>query len=344
MSFTNQLTITPIRILGRDESKNDLDVWWAKVKIHLKGSIYKELMPKTWTAKNESETRGLSDQTIGSKSHSAAEVCTLVGDMIETIMSSVPEVTLSEVLGKATSLQWVYDYLRKHYGCERTGSDMMNRFRTLERRPGEKVTSYWSRFQGFYEDNRIKKDDKLLLDGIKATADEKQCRFSKSTELVNFLHMTHPMLPTKMAQIFGTKLKNNDVASLQEQILDRCQSVLDELEGSHAAVNRVSYQQGPQRYNNYQARAPPAGRQTQRPFQRSGGATPRYKTPSPAKAPKHPENYCFLCVRERKPDASSHFLRHCPQLPERERETSWQGYSKRRCNTETNRRTPGQRK
>ena len=52
MSFTNQLTVTPIRILGRDESKNDLDVWWAKVKIHLKGSIYKELMPKTWTAKN----------------------------------------------------------------------------------------------------------------------------------------------------------------------------------------------------------------------------------------------------------------------------------------------------
>ena len=105
MSFTtnatNQLTVTPIRILGRDESKNDLDVWWAKVKIHLKGSIYKELMPKTWTAQKESETRGLSDQTIGSKPHSAAEVCTLVGDMIETIMSSVPEVTLSEVLGKA---------------------------------------------------------------------------------------------------------------------------------------------------------------------------------------------------------------------------------------------------
>ena len=109
MSFTNQLTVTPIRILGRDESKNDLDVWWAKVKIHLKGSIYKELMPKTWTARNESETRGLPEQTIGSKSHSAAEVSTLVGDMLETIMSFVPEVTLSEVLGKATSLQWVYE-------------------------------------------------------------------------------------------------------------------------------------------------------------------------------------------------------------------------------------------
>ena len=310
------------------------------MKIHLKGSIYKELMPKTWTARNESETRGLPEQTIGSKPHSAAEVSTLVGDMLETILSFVPEVTLSEVLGKATSLQWVYDYLRKHYGCERTGSDMMNRFETLERRPREKVTSYWSRFQGFYQDNRIRKDDKLMTDNAKATEDEKQCRFSKGTELVLFLHMTHPMLPKKMAQIFGNKLKHQDVASLQEQILDRCQSVLDEIEGSHAVVNRMNHYQRPQHNGSFPARAPPS----RRPYQRSGGTAQRYRASSPAKAPKHPENFCFLCVRERKPNASSHFLRHCPQLPERERETSWQGYSKRRCNTETNRRTLGQRK
>ena len=66
MSFnSNPLTITPIRILGRDEPKNDLDVWWAKVKIHLKASNYKDLMAKTWTAQEDSETRGLAQQTIG---------------------------------------------------------------------------------------------------------------------------------------------------------------------------------------------------------------------------------------------------------------------------------------
>merc|ERR1712030_306208 len=92
-------------------------------------------------------------------------------------------------------LQWLYDQIRKHYGCERTGSDMLNRFETLERKPGEKMSSYWSRFMGFYEENRIKKDDKLTLDGAKAAEDEKQCRFSKSAELALFLHMTHPQLP-----------------------------------------------------------------------------------------------------------------------------------------------------
>ena len=46
----------------------------------------------------------------------------------------------------------------------------------------------------------------------------------------------------------------------------------------------------------------------------------RYRTPSPTRAPKHPDNYCFLCVRDRKPDASTHFLRQCPQLPQKERD------------------------
>merc|ERR1712208_210750 len=131
---------------------------------------------------------------------------------------------------------------------KRTGCDVLTRFDILERKPGEKVNSYWSRFKGFYQDNRIKKDDKLMTDNKKATEDEKQCRFSKSTELAIFLHMTHPMLPRKMAQIFAYKLKTQDLASLQDQVLDRCQSLLDELEGSHAAVNRMNYQQ--QRHNS----------------------------------------------------------------------------------------------
>ena len=324
MSFTsNNLTITPLRPLGSHETKNDLDVWWAKCKVHLKNSNYKELMVLTWTAQEISPTRGLEKMTINGKEHTAEQASILVGDMLEAIISAVPEVTLSDVTSGATSLQWVYDFLRYHYGCERTGMDMLLRFETLERRPREKVTSYWSRFKGFYQDNRIKKDDKLTIDEgqgpKKATEDEKQCRFSKSTELAIFLHGLHPMLPKKMAQIFANKLKKQDLASLREPILDKCQQILDELEGSHAEVNRMSYQQQPQRYNNYQ-RNPPARRQTQRPVQRSGGASARYKTPSPARAPKHPENYCFLCVRDGKPNASDHFLRQCPQLPKRERD------------------------
>ena len=100
------------------------------MKIHLKSTIYKDVMVKTWTAKDNNENRGFVGQTtLGSKAYTPNEASTLVGDMLETILTLVPEVTQTAVLGKATSLQWMYDYLRKHYGCERTGSDMLSRFK-----------------------------------------------------------------------------------------------------------------------------------------------------------------------------------------------------------------------
>ena len=69
--------------------------------------------------------------------------------MLETILSFIPEIAPSAVLPKATSLDWLYDHVRKHYGCARTGRDMMDKFETLERKPGESLAAYWSRFVAF---------------------------------------------------------------------------------------------------------------------------------------------------------------------------------------------------
>jgi hypothetical protein len=112
---TTQLTITPLRPLGREESKQDIDMWWTKVKIHLKGTIYKDVMLKTWTAKEIDENRGFTAQTqtpTDPTPKSASEMSTLVGDMLEQILTLVPEITQTAVLGKATSLQWLYDQIR----------------------------------------------------------------------------------------------------------------------------------------------------------------------------------------------------------------------------------------
>ena len=127
-----------------------------------------------------------------------------------------------------------------------------------------------------------------------------------------------------MKGLLHHKLQDQDVASLKDIILERGQSVLDEIEGSHASVNRMYQRPQQQRsqYNRgYQTGAPPDRRPYQRQYQRSGGATRRYQTPSPTRAPKNPDNYCplFLKDTQRKHEASTHFLRQCPELPQRER-------------------------
>ena len=36
--------------------------------------------------------------------------------------------------------------------------------------------------------------------------------------------------------------------------------------------------------------------------------------------PPNIQNYCFICLKDRKQEGSTHFLRQCPQLPQKERE------------------------
>ena len=87
-------------------------------------------------------------------------------------------------------------------------------------------------------------------------------------------HLAHPQLTEKMAGILHSKLENQDVASLKDIILERGQTALEELESSHASVNRINqrYQQPrPQPSRGYQPRPAQGSRPFQRQNQRTGG-------------------------------------------------------------------------
>ena len=161
---------------------------------------------------------------------------------------------------------------------------MLDKYETLTRRPGERLRPFWNRFAGFYEDNRIKANDKLQTNGVTATADEPESRYGTSSDIVTFLHMAHPHLPAKVKAMFHAKLEYQDLASIKDQILDRGQAVLDDLEGSHSSVRRAFQrpQQPRQQYNrgsygrsSYQGNRP-----------RMGGTTQMTPTRSPPLKPK----------------------------------------------------------
>ena len=160
----------------------------------------------------------------------------------------------------------------------------MRKFVTLERKPGEKIRAYWCRFEAFYEDNHIRKDDKLKVDDAKAKESDKLSRYGSGSELVLCLHMAHKQLPIKLANILSTKLKQNDVTSMKDIILDKAQDVLDEFEGS-TSVNRMNYrpQQGRPQYSGNNQFID--NRQSFRQDLRSGGAA-RQRTPSPPRRPR----------------------------------------------------------
>ena len=66
----------------------------------------------------------------------------------------------------------MYEFLKEHYGYARSGKDLMLKFKTLERRPEEKMRAYWSRYIAFFEENHIKANDKLKVDDATATQND----------------------------------------------------------------------------------------------------------------------------------------------------------------------------
>ena len=134
-------------------------------------------MYKTWLAKNTDPNRGFKERKKGNETISAEEQSELIEDMLETIASYLPHISTSPIINNATSLAWVLEHLKTHFGFERSAKDLMLKFVTLERKPGEKMRAYWSRFEAFFEDNHIKKDDKLQVNNAKATASDKLSRY-----------------------------------------------------------------------------------------------------------------------------------------------------------------------
>ena len=189
------MTCVSLCTLGSHEEKFELDKWWGQLKCHLRNTQFKDMMLQEWST---GTNRGFSDEKIGDKTITAASKSNLVENMLEQIVGFMPEIAPSAIIPKATSLNWVYEHLRTHYGCARTGRDMMRKYKTLQCKPGERLRPYWSRYVAFYEENYIKANDKLKVDNTTAAADEPENRYSLSSDIVMFLYMAHPQLPYKI--------------------------------------------------------------------------------------------------------------------------------------------------
>ena len=146
---SNQMTCVSLRTLESHEEKPELDKWWTQMKCHLRNTHFKDVMNINWTAQSIEPNRGFEDKEVGGKMIKKEAWSNLVGDMLEQVIGFVPDIALSAITPKATSLKWVYDHLREHYGCARTGRDMMLKYKTLQRKPGERLRVYWSRYIAF---------------------------------------------------------------------------------------------------------------------------------------------------------------------------------------------------
>ena len=86
-----------------------------------------------------------------------------VSALIDLLCSYAPELDNAHIRSEAVSLTWIYKYIREHYGVKRTGRQMMSKYSVLKRKPNERLNAYWNRWQGFWAENRIHKNDDIKI-------------------------------------------------------------------------------------------------------------------------------------------------------------------------------------
>ena len=290
------------RALSNTETKESIDSWYNSTKAMIRAiPVYQRYMDLTWTAHCSDVNRGFTDSTTDANLTKKVQ-STQVEALIDLVCVNVPEIDINHIRSEATSLNWIYNYIREHYGVKRTGRQMMQKFGVLQRKEGERLNSFWNRFQGFYAENRIRKDDEIKISNsegrlITATADEKGERYRLSSDIVTCLYLAHPELPKEVEKMLSSKLENQDVASLQREIFVKANIALEQLDQKTTV----------RRSQPFLAATRPKSLPS-RPHQERNANTKR--------KPRKPEHYCSACLRSQnnKDAASSHFIKDCPYL------------------------------
>ena len=256
-------------------------------------------MDLTWSAHCVDVNRGFQDHETDRNLTKQVQ-STQVEALIDLVCYNVPEIDINHIRSEATSLQWIYNYIREHYGVKRTGRQMMQKFGVLQRKQGERLNSFWNRFQGFYAENRIRKNDEIKITNnegklISAPKDEIGERYRLSSDIVTCLYLAHPELPKEVEKMLISKLENQDVASLQREIFVKANIALEQLD-QRASIKRAQ---------PYLAATRPRSLPSRPHIDRNAGTK---------RKPRKPEHYCSACLRSQnnRDSASSHFIKDCP--------------------------------
>ena len=138
----------------------------------------------------------------------------------------------ADVMNSSTSLDWIWDHLRKHYNIEVKGSHFLD-IASMRPTPGQKPVVFYKRFRCGFLDNMRKKDDKILYNNTRMTEDEKLSPTFESVILMWALEKLDARLPSKVQKDFGFRLEGDTtLIDLQNVIFQAVPAMIEELDNS----------------------------------------------------------------------------------------------------------------
>ena len=281
LSFLEQEVINYEFISGNYSSwsaKNETADGKRIVRLHNDDPDKKVIDARTG-AENVAANPGLLVTLLNKRNSQLAKFIQLIANMCQ--YSEQPD-----ILTASTSLNWIWDYLKKHYNIESRGSHIID-VAAINPKTNQKPIVFYKQFRSGVVNNLRKLGDKMLYKGGKQlTEDEIISPTFENIILLWALEKFDTRLPTKVKKDFGFRMEGDTTLfDLQTAIFQAVPGMIEELDeiadAKAITVNReevelAAFGAFSKQRVGYQGSYRGGGRNTRAtraPFPRGGGQT-----------------------------------------------------------------------
>ena len=133
----------------------------------------------------------------------------------------------------STSLNWIFDYLKKHYGLETKGANFMNISEHVFKK-GTPYHTFYKQYRASFIDNLRKQGDIVKYrNNFVLPEDEKLSPSFENAIILWSLEKIDPRLPPKVKRNYGHQMTGDTtLKDIQPVIFDNIGNMLDELDQS----------------------------------------------------------------------------------------------------------------
>ena len=275
-------------VLQEKETITSFASWQSNILYHL--SLNNEFAAFLDDAfewqKKSSPNRGLasdSDEVPAGERKTAAQKNIHLERMLGLIAQFAPSLLRNDIIGKSTSLNWIWKRIRKHYSFQQSEVNFL-RLSQIKREADERYETLFQRIIAHLEDNLLKAGCAIHHDFAAVTTNEEMTPTCERLAVYLWLNLIDPRLPEYISRVYSNHLQTQSLKDIQPQICDSMDSLLAEINNQEEIsvnISRSSYNSnrnfGQRPNNRFQSSQAPRG-------------LPRRNQSS---QPQHKE--CFFC-------------------------------------------------
>ena len=303
----------------------------------LQGGIYSTWRPATESADgkriqalHEDDTEkkavpgGLGDEeTANSNNHNAKLLLTRnsqLGKMIQHIVSFVHYTEADDIDQSSASVEWIFDYLMKHYNIETKGANFL-KITDHVYTVGTQPQVFYKQFRASFLNNLRKSGEVMTHKGGKVMTEDEGLSPSFEDAIVLWtLEKIDPRLPKKVRKDYEHRLTGSTyLIDLQPSIFQSIPAMIEEMD-KQADLNALTAKHTPPAGEAALSAMRPVGRGGSGPL-RGGGRGGRGRTPGEYRP--WSRLFCRVCHLAGKPDRvyQSHNTGDCGFFTNRDRKS-----------------------